>query len=91
MGEYRDIISELIRSKWFIPLHLKGSFGRTAVIFYIDKNGGITGLRVEITSGNQSLDNAALGAVWEAAPFPPLPKDFPRERVGVRMFLTYVP
>ena len=91
MGEYRDVISERIRSKWFIPSNLKNSFGRTAVVFYIDRNGRVIDLRVEVSSGNKSLDNAALGAVWEAAPLPPLPKGFPRERVGVRMFLTYEP
>ena len=91
MGEYRDIISALIKSKWFIPSNLKNSFGRTAVVFYIDRNGRVIDLRVETSSGNQSLDNAALSAVFNAAPFPPLPKGFPRERVGVRMYLTYEP
>jgi len=91
MGEYRDIISERVRSKWLIPSNLKNTFGKTAVVFYIDKNGRVTGLGVEASSGNNSLDNAALGAVWGANPFPPLPKGFPRERVGVRMFLTYEP
>ena len=92
MGEYRDIISELVRSKWLIPSNLKNNtFGRTAVVFYIDKNGRVADLRVEASSGNKSLDSAALSAVWTAVPFPPLPKGFPRERVGVRMFLNYEP
>jgi len=91
MGEYRDIISQRVRSKWLIPSNLKNSFGRTTVVFYIDRSGRVTGLRVEGSSGNKSLDNAALSAVWGAAPFPPLPKGFPRERVGVRLFLTYDP
>ena len=91
MGEYRDIISELIRSKWLIPSNLKNTFGRTAVIFYIDRNGRVIDLRVETSSGNRSLDTAALSAVYTAVPLPPLPKDFPRERVGVRMFLIYEP
>jgi len=91
MGEYRDIISKLVKSKWLIPSNLKNTFGRTAVIFYIDKNGRVADLRVETSSGNRSLDNAALGAVFSANPLPPLPKGFPRERVGVRLFLNYVP
>jgi len=91
MGEYRDIISLRVRAKWLIPSNLRDTFGRTAVVFYIDRNGRVTDLRVEATSGNRSLDTAALGAVMSAVPFPPLPKGFPRERVGVRIFLNYVP
>jgi len=91
MGEYRDIISELVKLKWLIPSNLKNTFGKTAVVFYIDRNGRIIDLRVEASSGNRSLDNAALGAVFSANPLPPLPKGFPRERVGVRLFLTYEP
>jgi TonB family protein len=89
MGEYRDVISALVRSKWNVPS--KNSFGRTGVVFYIDRNGRVTDLRVETSSGNKSLDAAALAAVFSANPFPPLPKGFPRERVGVRMYLTYEP
>ena len=91
MGEYRDIISERIRAKWLIPSNLKNSFGRTAVVFYIDRNGRVDDLRVEVRSGNDSLDKAALSAVLGAVPFPSLPKGFPRDRVGVRIFLTYEP
>ena len=91
MGEYSNIISEFVRSKWLIPSNLKNTFGRTDVVFYIDRNGRVIDLRVEASSGNRSLDNAALGAVFSANPFPPLPKGFPRERVGVRLFLIYEP
>ena len=91
MGDYRDLINASVRAKWLIPSNLKNTFGITAVIFYIDRNGRITGLQVETSSGNNSLDSAALSAVWGAAPFPPLPKGFPRERVGVRLFLNYEP
>ncbi|MCL2878047.1 MAG: TonB C-terminal domain-containing protein, partial [Acidobacteria bacterium] len=91
MGEYQDIVVERVRANWMIPSNLRNSFGRTAVVFYIDINGRVTDLRVESSSGNNSLDSAALSAVWSAVPFPSLPKGFPRERVGVRLFLTYEP
>jgi protein TonB len=92
MGEYRDIISELVRSKWLIPSTLINNPGiRTAVVFYIDRNGHVVDLRVDRPSGNTSFDRAALGAVLSASPFPPLPKDFPGQRVGVRFWLIYDP
>jgi len=87
MGEYRDIIHVRVRSNWFIPSHLRDILGRTTVVFYIDREGRVSGLQRESSSGSDSLDIAALSAVMDAAPFPPLPKGFPRERVGVRMSL----
>ena len=86
MGEYREIIRELVRSRWSRPSNVKGSQRRATVVFYIDRNGRVDGLYVEVSSGNQSLDSAALSAIW-GAPFPPLPKDFPRENVGVRLVM----
>ncbi|MDR0311701.1 MAG: energy transducer TonB [Acidobacteriota bacterium] len=92
MGDYRDIINARVRSKWFIPSNMKGSLGRTVVVFYIDRDGGnVSGLQVETSSGNDSLDRAALSAVYGAAPFPPLPKGFPGRRVGVRLALIVDP
>ena len=86
MGEYRDIIEALVRSRWSRPSNVKGSQRRATIVFYIDRNGRVDGLHVEVSSGNQSLDSAALSAIW-GAPFPPLPKDFPRENVGVRLVM----
>jgi len=91
MGDYKEIIEALVHSKWLIPSNLKNTFGSTGVVFYIDRNGRVDGLRLEKSSGNKSLDSAALAAVFGANPLPPLPKGFPRERVGVRMFLIYEP
>jgi protein TonB len=91
MGEYSEVIKMLVSSKWLIPSYLKDIVGRTAVVFYIDRNGNVNGLRVDASSGNKPLDTAALGAVLNAGPFPPLPKGFPKERVGVRIFLNRVP
>ena len=88
MDAYRDILSERIKAKWFFPSNLKNTFGKTAVTFYIDRNGRVSGLRVDATSGHSSLDIAALTAVMDAAPFPPLPTGFPGERVSVRIFLS---
>jgi len=88
MGEYRDVISARVRARWLRPSNIIGSMRRTTVVFYIDRNGNIDNLRVEVSSGNRTLDTGALGAVNSAAPFPPLPKDFPGNRVGVRMIMV---
>ncbi len=46
------------------------------VEFSIMPNGSIVDLRVEDSSGDSAFDLAAMGAAQDAAPFPPLPKDF---------------
>jgi protein TonB len=45
-------------------------------IFEINRDGRITGLAIERPSGNPYYDQAALRAITEAAPFPPLPPEF---------------
>jgi len=87
MGDYKEIIEAMVRERWLRPSNIKGSSRRTTTVFYINRSGRAEDLRLEVSSGNQSLDSAALNAIWTAAPFPPLPDGFPRERVGVRMIL----
>lgn len=45
-------------------------------VFEINRDGRITGLAIEKPSGNPYYDQAALRAITEAAPFPPLPQEF---------------
>jgi TonB family protein len=44
--------------------------------FEISRDGRVSGLAIEKPSGNPYYDQAALRAITEAAPFPPLPPDF---------------
>ena len=45
-------------------------------MFEIQRDGRVSGLAIEKPSGNPYYDQAALRAITEAAPFPPLPADF---------------
>ncbi len=89
LGEYADIIIKRVEGNWFIPSNMRRSQGRTTVIFYIERNGGYSNLHIVAPSGSSSLDLAALNAVMESKPFPPLPKDFPAERVGAKFVFSY--
>ncbi|MDE2039258.1 MAG: TonB family protein [Elusimicrobia bacterium] len=46
------------------------------VVFSLLPRGGIVDLRTETSSGDESFDLAALAAVQDAAPYPPLPSRF---------------
>lgn len=47
--------------------------GSAMVAFSLSRSGGLLAARVSRSSGNAALDQAALGAVRRAAPFPPPP------------------
>lgn len=53
------------------------------VYFQVLASGRITGMRIEHSSGYADFDNAALEAVSRSAPFPPLPREFRDEILGI--------
>jgi protein TonB len=59
------------------------------VVFEIGRDGKIAGLKVEKSSGNPLYDQAALRAITEATPFPPLPEDFKESFLRVHLGFTY--
>jgi TonB family protein len=91
IGEYANLIKERIKGKWYIPSNLKNSQGHTTIIFYIGKDGRYSNARIEpsASSGNNSLNLAALKAIMDSSPFPPLPKNYPGDHVGAKFVLSY--
>ncbi|NLT65242.1 MAG: TonB family protein [Acidobacteria bacterium] len=89
LGEYAILIKERIQERWFIPSNLRDSRGQTTIIFYIEKDGRYRDCRIVSPSGNTSLDLAALKAVMDSNPFPPLPKGFPGDHIGAKFVLSY--
>lgn len=82
---YIETLKAKISNSWYSSLvspGLKGKF-TTAVYFKILRNGNIVDLELEKESGNNSLDLSSKRAITEAAPFPPLPADFPGQYLGV--------
>ncbi|HXH84932.1 MAG TPA: energy transducer TonB, partial [Candidatus Tectomicrobia bacterium] len=66
--------------------------GRQPVaVFEIQRNGQITGLAIERSSGNTYYDQLALRAIAEAAPFPPLPDGFPGQVLRVHLGFHHAP
>jgi protein TonB len=55
------------------------------VTFDINRDGRISGLAIEKSSGNSYYDQAALRAITEAAPFPPLPQEYDGSVLGVKL------
>jgi TonB family protein len=71
MGPYMANLQKRIKSRW-TPLKDNVS-NRVKLLFKIALNGELSNVSISVPSGNPQADQAALKAVREAAPFPPLP------------------
>jgi TonB family protein len=75
---YVDLLRSRISSSWYSSLVAPGLKGKyvAGVYFVVQRDGAISDLRLENSSGIASLDLSARRAVENAAPFAPLPPDF---------------
>ncbi|MCX6557458.1 MAG: TonB family protein [Candidatus Aminicenantes bacterium] len=82
---YVDLLRGRISSSWYSSLVAPGLKGKyvAGVYFVVHRDGAIGGLRLENSSGIDSLDLSARRAVENAAPFAPLPPDFPSQYLVV--------
>jgi outer membrane biosynthesis protein TonB len=82
-----------IRQKWIPPVAfyaLGAIHGYTWVRFRIHPDGRMEGLAVEETEGHDSLHRSSVNAVKGAAPFRPLPKDFPEDFLEIAFGFYYL-
>ena len=64
--------------------------GRQPVaVFEIGRNGQVTKLSIEKSSGNPYYDQAALRAITGANPFPPLPEEFKEPFLRVHLGFNF--
>jgi len=76
---YIDTLRNKISANWYTSLVTPGARGKYAIVVYfkIFRDGSVGDLKFERESGITSLDLSARRAVENAAPFAPLPADFP--------------
>ena len=84
-GYYIDQLLGAIDAKWVRPP--LGDGVRAIIAFRIERDGSLTGLQVAESSGYNSFDLAALRAVQNAAPFPPLPRAYRQDSLGVNLIV----
>lgn len=84
-GYYLDRLLSLIDAQWQRP-----NMGEVKAIihFQIARDGSISDLRVAESSGYNSFDFAALRAVQSAAPFPPLPRGYRNDSLGINLIVN---
>ena len=88
---YARIIKHKVIHNWFPPYAAKvlGVQGVVVVTFKIESDGQVKDIKVQYKSGNESLDLAAVNAIYGAKPFPPLPSDYRYKELGVRFLFGY--
>lgn len=88
---YLQIIVDRISSNWYtsqVSPGLTGSF-HTTVFFKIFKDGRISDIKIEESSGIKSLDLSALRAIQSSAPFPSLPREYEDEYLGIHLIFEH--
>ena len=80
---YIERMKTLIGTHWFRPQVAPGI--STTVHFTIDRDGTVRDVRTETSSGNGTFDRAALRAVMEVSPLPPLPFAYNGTFLGVHL------
>jgi TonB family protein len=93
-GPYLARITQIVRQNWYTlmpPSVYPPTFkqGKLAIEFVILKDGKTAGMVVRAPSGYVELDRAAWGSITASTPFPPLPKEFPGQMLGLRFHYFY--
>jgi outer membrane biosynthesis protein TonB len=95
-GPYLQQVLQEVKGNWYrlipesaMPPIMKK--GKLAIHFVILKNGKVSGMVLDATSSDVALDRAAWGAITASNPFPPLPREFPGQDLGLRFYFYYNP
>jgi len=58
-------------------------------VFTIDRDGRVSGVAIDTSSGNSYYDRNALRAINDAVPFPPLPAEWPKSELRIKLGFTF--
>lgn len=91
LKRFLNTIRRKIESQKRYPILARnaGVEGRSGVRITIMKNGKLEKVEIMDSSGHETLDNAALQSVRDAAPFPPIPEAAKRERISMHIYLVF--
>jgi protein TonB len=80
---YLRQLLQKVQGEWQRQNQMNEPNQKPLVLVEIQRDGSIRTPKIEQTSGNNLYDQAALRAVVEASPFPPLPQDWPKSSLRV--------
>ena len=86
---FTQAFNKILRN-WRNPVATDGSI-ICVIYFQVIKSGRIVESRVEQSSGIDQFDDACLRSVNNSSPFPPLPRQFTDEIIGITLPFKYEP
>jgi TonB family protein len=93
-GPYLTRVVQVVKANWYnlmppsvYPPILKQ--GKLSIEFVIMKDGNVSNMTLHTSSGDVPLDRAAWASITASNPFPPLPKEFPGQILGLRFYYFY--
>jgi TonB family protein len=88
---YLQMISDKITANWFQSLVDPGVGGllQTQVYFRIYRNGQISDIRIDISSGVETFDLSARRAIQTSAPFAALPNEYDGQYLGITLVFEH--
>jgi len=91
---YLTRITQIVRQNWYnlMPPSVYPPIrkqGKLSIEFVILKDGKTSGMVVHTSSGDVALDRAAWASITASTPFPPLPREFPGQLLGLRFYYFY--
>jgi protein TonB len=90
-ASYINRMRQKIATTWEVPPGSEG-FERNAVVYFrIHRNGSVSNVNVEQSSTLPLFDRSCQRAIIEAAPMPPLPREYGEEYIGVHFTFQYQP
>jgi protein TonB len=84
-GAYADLLRNRVAQFWqttTVDPRLRTA-PQVSVTFVLHRDGSVTGIRISQKSGINALDISAQRAIMDAAPFPQLPPQFPKNEAEI--------
>jgi protein TonB len=86
-----SIREKIARAKTYPPeARRQGSQGKTLVTFILGRDGQVVNLNIVEPSGQGILDNAAMQAVKDASPYPPIPANLNQDSLSLKLPISFV-
>ncbi|MCX6631325.1 MAG: TonB family protein [Candidatus Solibacter sp.] len=82
-GAYADLLRNRVAQFWKTTDIRANNAPLVGVTFTLRRDGSVTGIRITQKSGISALDISAQRAIMDAAPFPQLPPQFPKNEAEI--------
>jgi TonB family protein len=88
---YASVLKGRIASQWGYPIQAREQLleGQTQILFSLNRDGSIIRVVKIATTGYDILDDEAIRAIKEAAPFPSFPSHITVKRLNIRANFDY--